>query len=86
MKPPPAPSEGEGGGEISGYNGRSVVTPNAPRNQVLTPALLMEWWQELERRLARATALVSLGLPDAGFRFLAEEIHRFNQACHVVSP
>jgi hypothetical protein len=47
----------------------------------MTPAILLEWWAELDRRLARAAVLVSLGLPDVGFDLLAEEIHAFNQAC-----
>jgi hypothetical protein len=51
----------------------------------LTPALLIEWWVELERRLTRAELLLSLGLPDVGFHLLVEEVHGFNQACRAVS-
>ena len=83
MKPPPSRDEREGGGEISGYNGRPVVTPNTSRTQVSTlpPEILAEWGLELSRRLARAKALLSFGLPDPGFDLLAEEIHQFNQTC-----
>ncbi len=38
--------------------------------------LLAEWQGELQRRLARARVLVSLGLPDPGFDLLAYEIMR----------
>jgi hypothetical protein len=43
----------------------------------MTAPLLAEWRQELQRRLARARALVCLGLPDPGFELLAVEIYRF---------
>lgn len=48
-------------------------------------SILAEWWVELQRRLARSELLLSLGLPDVGFDLLAEEVHRFNQACRAAS-
>jgi hypothetical protein len=41
------------------------------------PAVNIEWHQELQRRLARAEALVHLGLPDPGFDLLQFEIMRY---------
>lgn len=43
-------------------------------------ALLAEWQGELQRRLARARVLVSLGLRDPGFDLLAIEIMRLKAA------
>ena len=59
----------------------SVVTPPARLNQVLAPAVLMEWAVELDRRLRRSWALLDIGLPDPGFELLEEEVFRFNQVC-----
>jgi hypothetical protein len=87
MRPPP--SEREGGGGNVASTGRLLLTPNTShKQQALTPALLMEWREELRRRLDRATALVELGLPDSGFDLLSEEVHRFNRAClaYAASP
>jgi hypothetical protein len=54
----------------------------------MTRVELMEWQDELLRRLRRAEVLLSLGAPDPGFELLAEEIHRFKLAClaHAASP
>ena len=40
-------------------------------------AELLEWREELKRRLARAEILVANGLPDPGFDLLEFEILRF---------
>jgi hypothetical protein len=45
--------------------------------QAIARAAALEWHKELNRRRARAEALVDLGLPDPGFEFLTFEIMRF---------
>ena len=39
-------------------------------------ATLLEWHNELQRRLARAQVLVSLGVPDPSFELLMFEVYR----------
>jgi hypothetical protein len=75
-------------GRSSGYEreikSQETITPDDPPAQALPPECLAEWCLELKRRLARAEALAYLGLPDAGFALLAEEIHRFSRASCVI--
>ena len=80
--------EGRSSGEQADLKSQPTITlPDAlAQASTLTPALLIEWWVELRRRLERATALVSLGLPDPGFKLLAQEIAAFNQTCQAVLP
>jgi hypothetical protein len=80
MKPLPR-VEGQGSGkERQPDLEQRINTPPAALAQP-SPAILAEWGSELERRLARAELLVALGLPDAGFRLLENEIRLLHQAC-----
>jgi hypothetical protein len=88
MKPPLRPEEeGRSSGDErqAELKSQPTITLPAARAQAstraMTPPILAEWWVELQRRLARSELLLSLGLPDAAFDLLAEEIHQFNKAC-----
>ena len=79
MQPPLLMDRGGAETEKSDSFGHPFVRQSIQFPQA--PELLAEWWAELRRRLDRAEALVFLALPDPGFQSLAEEIHRFCQAC-----
>jgi hypothetical protein len=89
MKPLPRVEGRSSGDDRQREKSQPTITlpaSGAQASALMTPALLIAWWVELVRRLDRATALVELGLPDLSFHLLAEEIHRFNQACRASSP
>lgn len=85
MPLPRVEGRSSGNGKQAELKSQPTITLPAAHAQASTlglpPEILGEWHLELSRRLDRATALVSLGLPDPGFDLLTEEIHRFNRAC-----